>query len=440
LTRITEDMNLTFDTEKALGRLRDSPDLARAADELVAWARELTSCDVALLRVVEPEQVSHAWIPACIHSGGSDAFIRDETLVSADECLCGHVITGAMNRRLPFVTEGGAFVWGRTGTLPAEFSWRDTGVLRGRCVSEGYESVAIFPIPGPHSTLGCLHLADPRPDLFASSAAIIEEVCRKAGPLLAERAALDQGRVAFSAIQSVLAPPLHLVVPGLRLGVSFQGADVPQQAGGDFYDIMDHNSQGSHEVWFVVGDYSGKGMEAMGMAASARSVLSRLSREAESPADLLARGNEELLPLLAPDRFVAVSLCRLEPEHGTLEVALAGHSEPLLFARGGEPQPVPTRYNPPLGASRGCTFATSSLSLKAGDLLVVATDGVTEARRAGRLFGSEGVSKIVRRLAPCGSSGPDPSTIAREVCAASIRHHDKKLPGDDRLVLAAEIL
>jgi serine phosphatase RsbU (regulator of sigma subunit) len=430
-------MIAAVDTLTTINRLEGARDLARTANELVLWAREITGCSVALLRLIEPGEDTHAWVPACMHAGGSEAFLRDETMVHAAECLCGHVITGAIDPSLPFFTRGGAFVWGHAASLPTDFTQSDTGPFRGRCIAEGFESVAIFPIPGGDSAVGCLHLADARPDFFRDTAPVIEEVCRKAGPLFADRAALDQGLTAYRAIQSALAPPLRLVVPGFRLGVSFQGADLPGQAGGDFYDIIRRDGD---QLWFVVGDYSGKGIDAMGMAARARYTLSSLGREADSPSELLSRANSELFPLLAPERFVAAALCRIDLERRTLDVALAGHPRPLLFGAEGSCRPAVAPHNPPLGAFPNTSFPSLSLPLDGGDLLLIATDGVTESRRSGRMFGPEGIAEIVRRIKEGDGAGSDPSTIAREVCAASIRHHDETLPGDDRLVLAAEML
>jgi GAF domain-containing protein len=140
-----------------------------AAETLTDWAREFTGCDAAMLRLVEPEGRAGAWIPAVVHRGLSGRFLQDEALIGAEECMCGRVCSGQGDPRLPFFTPGGAFVWGRVQGIAEEFPPEALGNVRGRCILEGYDSIAIFPLLGENGPVGSLHLADFASEKFSGT-------------------------------------------------------------------------------------------------------------------------------------------------------------------------------------------------------------------------------------------------------------------------------
>ncbi|MBC7294415.1 MAG: hypothetical protein H5T84_10025, partial [Thermoleophilia bacterium] len=115
-----------------------------AVDRFVRWARTFTRCQAAVLRLIE-EGESGSWLAAVRLDGTSPAFARDETLVDTAECICGRVASGSVDSSLPFFTAGGSFYWGRVGTIAQDFSPDKLGAVRGRCIRERYESVAVFP-------------------------------------------------------------------------------------------------------------------------------------------------------------------------------------------------------------------------------------------------------------------------------------------------------
>jgi hypothetical protein len=75
--------------------------------------------------------------------------------------------------------------------------------------------------------------------------------------------------------------------------------------GGDFYDVIEPSLD---EVLLIVGDYSGKGLEAAGMASRARYTLALLALQSNGPADLFNRANDRLAALLRYDRYVSGAL------------------------------------------------------------------------------------------------------------------------------------
>ena len=302
-----------------------------AAETLTDWAREFTGCDAAMLRLVEPEGRTGAWIPAVVHRGLSGRFLQDEALIGAEECMCGRVCSGQGDPRLPFFTPGGSFVWGRVQGIAEEFPPEALGNVRGRCILEGYDSIAIFPLLGENGPIGSLHLADFAPEKFSGTVDILEAVCRACGPLLVRHQGEERERALLRAVEAALLPREVPQIPGLELAVAFTSATEMAQVGGDFYDAC---ALDSGEVLIFVGDYCGHGIEAAGMAARVRCGITDLAHTYHDPGELLARTNEFLADALPAERFVTLVVCRYSGE-GELVAAVAGHPRPLRLEQGG---------------------------------------------------------------------------------------------------------
>lgn len=276
---------------------------------LMDWARSFTGCQSAALRLLVDGD-GEDWLGSCAIVGASASFARDEGLIGPSDCMCGRVTVGNTDAGLPFFTSGGSFYWGRMGTLVRDFSTEQIGQLRGRCIAEQYESVAIFPMKAGGRIVGSLHLADPRPDWFAETSVVVESVCRLAGEALLRYQASERDSSLLDKIQSALMPALPPRVDGLSIGVSFESATEMARMGGDFYDVMDLGDAG---VLLLVGDVSGKGLEAAGIAARSRYALEALAGETPDPARFMQAANDTLIRQLPPDRFVAAVACLVEP-------------------------------------------------------------------------------------------------------------------------------
>ena len=413
----------------AIERLTVAGSFKMASDLLTDWSRSFTGCQAAILRLLV-EGDSGAWLGACAVDGASSAFARDESVVGVSECLCGRIASGHTEAGLPFFTPGGSFVWGRMNTIGRDFSSDQTGNMRGRCTAEGYESVAIFPVKARGQVVGSLHLADPQPDLFAESAIVVESVCRLAGDILIGHQASEQERSLLDTIQSALLPTQPPPVKGLSIGVSFGSATEMARLGGDFYDVIDLGAEG---VLLVVGDVSGKGLEAAGIAARARYALETQAGETADPARVMEAANSTLLRQLPPGRFVTAIACLIEPESGMVRLCLAGHPSPLRFENGKSVE-IDAPHNPPLGVFPDAHFLDVSGTLRKGDMLVVYTDGVSDSRCGVGQFGVEGIVSTVKTI-----HDDNPERIASAVCAAATEFHDSSFPADDRLVMAVRV-
>ena len=215
--------------------------------------------------------------------------------------------------------------------------------------------------------------------------------------LAAKQAAEMAGEQAASlaaTLQGTLIPPHPPAIPHLDIQALYRPAGSGREVGGDFYDVL----QVGPDAWLVVlGDVSGKGIPAAVVTSFVRYTIRSLAIAHPDPADLLG-ALDEAIRAHGTDHFCTVVAVRLE-RVGTrwdLALALAGHP-PALVRR-----PDGTTYElgvpgTPVGLMTQPEFRTVRQALD--DLTVTLyTDGVTEARSPGGMFGEERLVALVGRL------------------------------------------
>ncbi len=422
-------------------------DLQRAAsfDEAVElfmhWARELSGSEATTVRVFgqdgngqqlpESQPAALQLLPICGHQGATAAYLRDESVVAHGECMCGRVAAGQTDADLPFFTFDGSFAWGKVQTLSQVFSPQELGALRGRCIAEGYDSLAVIPLWDGEQRVGILHLADRRPDRFDDNLALLEHAGRLVG---AELARFGDENHALRSLEAALMPLDPPRVSGLDVGVDYAMASAMSEFGGDFYDLVERPSG---ETMVFLGDSIGKGMDAAGNAARSRLALNALARTAASAGEFIDRGDRLIDELLPEGKFVTLAAALFPAAGGPVRVALAGHPRPLVFRHGGRIEEVPAPYGPPLGAlpSRRQQVEVE-VTLEPQDSLLLFSDGIMDARRDGVLFGVEGISAALANLKGRHDHPGGLRMLARRVRKASDAHHDPALSPDDRLILA----
>jgi phosphoserine phosphatase RsbU/P len=185
------------------------------------------------------------------------------------------------------------------------------------------------------------------------------------------KAKMDEELKTAYVIQSRLLPTQLPVVPGY----SFAGTNKPcRTVSGDYYDVV---LRPDGRLYFIVADVSGKGITAALVMASVATAFNIFTRTDPSPADLVRELNVTLAPKTAPTKFVTLVVGLLDPASGTVEFANAGHVAPLVITQNGVmPQ---TSTDMVVGLFAHAKYRNQSMSMNAGDSIVLFTDGVTEA-------------------------------------------------------------
>jgi serine phosphatase RsbU (regulator of sigma subunit) len=243
----------------------------------------------------------------------------------------------------------------------------------------------------------------------------------------AREAALRQrDQVAFALQQSLLPPDLP-GIPGLELGAHYHAGT--ELVGGDFYDVF---AIGENTWGIVLGDVCGSGPEAASQTALTRHTVRTAAMFDSAPATVVHALNRALLRSNT-DRFTTAVFMRLECRDGGVEIAVAsGGHPPVLIQRADGGVEESTASGQLLGVT---DFPVDALDvahhrLGAGDVLVLYTDGLTEARRAGVLFNVSGVKATLARL-----HGEAPSPLAHALVADALEHAARPLRDDVAVVI-----
>src|SRR5665213_3024781 len=170
--------------------------------------------------------------------------------------------------------------------------------------------------------------------------------------------------------------------------------------GGDFYDFL---QLGSGEWMGVLADVSGKGMSAALLSSMVLGALNMEFRSRTQPQDVLKRVNQLLCDKSLPFQFVTLFLFLMRPG-GEGQFISAGHNPAYLFrsATGEIEKLAPDAFA--LGMFESASFQSRNFHLDGGDLLIVYSDGLTDAENPQQeMFGEERLLEIIQREAPAGS-------------------------------------
>jgi phosphoserine phosphatase RsbU/P len=230
-------------------------------------------------------------------------------------------------------------------------------------------------------------------------------------------------------LQETLIPPRPPDIPGLELSAGYRPAGDGSEVGGDFYDVF----QVAEGDWVVVlGDVSGKGVEAAIVTSLIRYSLRGIAVTVRDPSQALSELNA-ILRAHPTERFCTVLVLRMVRSGATWSMSsvCGGHPAALLWRAGGRPAPV-GEPGSLVGAFEETSFTTTRVELAPGDAVVLYTDGLTEARRGDDFFGD---ALVLERLL---THGPDPATLTRGLLADALAFQDDHAH-DDIAVLALRV-
>jgi PAS domain S-box-containing protein len=211
------------------------------------------------------------------------------------------------------------------------------------------------------------------------------------------RAALEESETRFRSMAERLQSAL-LDIPQeigrLQLSHLYRSATEMAKVGGDFYDAFE---VGGKKIAILMGDVAGHGIEAARTATLVKDVVHAFAHQSLGPIEILERVNQ-LLMAKRLSGFVTLFLGILDPEAGVLTYESAGHPEALLKRRSGEVEALGSG-TVPVGVVHDPGWNVHKTELMAGDILVLYTDGIIEARRGGEPFGEESLRKLLEAYA-----------------------------------------
>ncbi|GAB3965306.1 SpoIIE family protein phosphatase [Plantactinospora veratri] len=257
--------------------------------------------------------------------------------------------------------------------------------------------------------------------------AVLEDVARRAALAIENARIHDERRKVAQTLQQSLLPPVLPVVDGIGFGAEYVPTGDAAEVGGDFYDIVPL----AEDRWLVVvGDVSGKGVQAAAVTGLVRDVIRVLVGDGKPLPEALDRLNGTLVER-GGGRYCTLALAAVDRDRTgrlTVSLYLAGHDRPVLVRADGRASFVGSGGTA-LGLLDSIASPVAEVRLDAGDALVFYTDGVTERRRGRELFGTERLRDAAAPLA-----GYSADVVAARLRAAAI-NFSVESPRDDIAIL-----
>jgi serine phosphatase RsbU (regulator of sigma subunit) len=221
--------------------------------------------------------------------------------------------------------------------------------------------------------------------------------------------------------------------PEIR-GLECHGACRPARGvAGDYYDFL---RLGPERVGIAAGDVAGKGLSAALLMASLQgAVRSFASMSQDGPAGLARDLNAQMHALTETNRFATFFWSVYDEARRTLTWVNAGHNAPMLLRATGDLERLPAG-GPPLGALPGASYPEATTTLSPGDVLIIFTDGVTEAANpADEEFGEARLERVLRD-----NAGSRVGSLCQRVLEAVVAFEAGLPQQDDITIVAARAM
>ena len=286
----------------------------------------------------------------------------------------------------------------------------DPRFMGGTVMLQGVRSVLAVPLGVGEKVFGIVYADSPLAEgrftedhlkvltTLASVAAIRVQNARLMEQQM-ERVRLERELQVASEIQQRFQPASAPIVTGYELqGISFPCYEI----GGDYYDFIQRDNG---KLIVALGDVSGKGPAAALLMSSLHAAVHAHSDTHDSLAKMIGAVNRYLVDSTPANRFVTLFYAELDPKEGSLAFLNAGHNPPLIVHAGGTMEQL-AAGGLPLGIMANADFREGKTRLHPGDVLVIYSDGVSEAvNPKGEEFGPTRLYETVARNLDASAAG-----------------------------------
>ncbi|GIF15953.1 PP2C family protein-serine/threonine phosphatase [Actinoplanes teichomyceticus] len=293
------------------------------------------------------------------------------------------------------------------GFPPIPSRWLDPAQAPGWLFPAGLGPIGallVIPLPGNAEPAGALLLARTGVDAVFTGPdeALARVFAARTGAALAA-ATLYRDQVDTTAVlQADLLPPELPATEDFELAGSYQAAREALRVGGDFYEVFVPARAGGDTV-IALGDVCGTGPEAAVLTGKVRQTLRALHLVQAGPETMLRVLNQALTEGGRSQRFVTLvvgSVTRADHGRIRLELANGGHPPPLVLRADGTVEEV-SASGTLIGVMPRTVVRPATVELAPGELLLLHSDGLTEARGGPGGADQFGESRLRRALAEC---------------------------------------
>ncbi|WP_406507803.1 SpoIIE family protein phosphatase [Streptomyces sp. NBC_00212] len=260
------------------------------------------------------------------------------------------------------------------------------------------QSWAFVPLIVAGRTIGAWMAAFKHPVAFTpDERSVLTTVARMLAQALARAGEAESERELSLGLQRSMMPTLGPEIPGMTIAARYVPTGGGLQVGGDWYDMIplpgSRTGAGGGRFALVIGDVQGHDVRAAGLMGQLRIALRAYASEGHSPDAVLSRASRFLYGITeshgVPDpygdgyedyapRFATCLYIEVDPATGTLDVARAGHPDPVIRTADGTALIRPTAGGLPLGIEADSDYPTTRLVLDPAETIMICTDGLIE--------------------------------------------------------------
>src|SRR6266567_4456437 len=287
---------------------------------------------------------------------------------------------------------------------------QDPRFASGTVVLQGVRSVLSVPLGVEEKVFGIIYADSPIAEgrftedhlkvltTLASVAAIRVENARLVEARFQQERLERELQLAME-IQQRFQPTAPPIVPGYELqGISFPCYEI----GGDYYDFIKREDG---RLVIALGDVSGKGTAAALLMSSLHAAIHAQAGSHDTLVGTICAVNRYLAENIPSNRFVTLFCAELDPDSGALSFLNAGHNPPLIIHSAGTVEQLASG-GLPLGIKADADYREGRTQLQHGDVLVIYSDGVTEAANpSGEEFGPTRLYEVVSRNIDASAAG-----------------------------------
>ncbi|MFB7913590.1 SpoIIE family protein phosphatase [Streptomyces sp. NPDC056061] len=246
------------------------------------------------------------------------------------------------------------------------------------------QSWAFLPLTVAGRTTGAWLAAFRHPVSFsAEERSVLTTVARMLAQALARAGIAETERELSLGLQRSMMPSLGPAVPGMTVAARYVPTGGGLQVGGDWYDMI---PLPNGRIALVIGDVQGHDVRAAGLMGQLRIALRAYAAEGHRPDAVLSRASRFLIGLTdayedgeeTGPRFATCLYAEADPETGVLDIARAGHPDPVVVTADGTAMIRQTEGGLPLGVEADTDYPTSRLTLGPGETIMLCTDGLIE--------------------------------------------------------------
>ncbi|MFD6909970.1 MULTISPECIES: ATP-binding SpoIIE family protein phosphatase [unclassified Streptomyces] len=253
----------------------------------------------------------------------------------------------------------------------------------------GRRSWAFLPLTSSGRTMGAWLAAFAYPVAFTpDERSVLTTVARMLAQALSRAGTAESERALTDGLQRSMMPKLGPGIPGMSVTARYVPTGGGLQVGGDWYDVIplpggtSPTRPGGGRFALVIGDVQGHDVRAAGLMGQLRIALRAYASEGHRPDAVLSRASRFLHGIGEADpaelRFATCLYAEVDPDSGVLEVARAGHPDPVIRMADATVLTRPTAGGLPLGIDPDADYPTTRLILESGETLMICTDGLIE--------------------------------------------------------------